>query len=172
MSNSVTVGTTPTLLVAAKSASLRSWFMLEVAAGGAIIYVAPRADVTVQTGFAIEPTASNASTLFASGKPSETAWYGVVASGTQACKIQEGAGAGASRGNNDLVSIFRPALNAYDLAVQEGFVGTLAQWLESLSTGASDISFRLSDDETSILIKKHGESSDLAQIDLNEIPAP
>jgi hypothetical protein len=132
MPEPVTITTTPTLLVAAKSSSLRSWFMLEVAAGGARIYVAPRADVTVQTGFAIEPTASNASTLFASGKPGETAWYGVVASGEQVCKVQEGAGAGSSRGNNDMINIFRPGKSAYDLAVDEGYAGTLQEWLAGL----------------------------------------
>lgn len=31
-----------------------------------------------------------------------------------------------------MIAIYRPAPNAYDLAVQEGFVGTLTEWLASL----------------------------------------
>lgn len=172
MATNINITTTPTLLVSAKVARLRGWFLLEVAAGATKVYVSQNPAVTPATGFALEPTPTNASTLFGSGKPASGAWYGITASGSALVKVEEGAGDAVGRGTDSMIAIYRPAMNAYDLAVQEGFAGTLAQWLESLGTGASDISLRLSDDETSILIKKHGQSSDLAQIDLNEIPAP
>jgi|GEM_PF-6328282 len=169
--STITVTTTPTQLCTAKVARLRSWLTFEVPAGGQRVFVRRGNDVTITTGNALEPTESNASTLFASGKPAEDAWWAVVASGTQVVSIQEGGGAEVSRGNDSMLQITRPGKSAYDLAVDEGFVGTLPEWLESITTGNSEFTFRLNDTETAILLKKIGDPNDLAQIDLNEIPA-
>lgn len=93
MSSSVTVGTSPTLLAPAKAASLRGSILIEVPAGGQRVYIGD-INVTPETGFALEPTASNASTMLieneVASKPATTAWYGVVESGTQSLKVMEG----------------------------------------------------------------------------------
>jgi hypothetical protein len=128
----ITVTTTPTALCSAKVARLRSWLTFEVPAGGQRVFVGTFAEVTTLTGNAMEPTHSNASTLFASGKPAESAWFAVVASGTQIVKVQEGGGAELSRGNDSMLTIMRPGKSAYDMAVDNGFEGTEAEWLETL----------------------------------------
>jgi len=93
MSYSVTVGTTPTLLAPAKAASLRGSVLLEVPAGGQRVFIGD-VNVTPSTGNALEPTASNASTMLIenelASKPATPAWYGIVESGTQAVKVMEG----------------------------------------------------------------------------------
>jgi hypothetical protein len=128
----VTVTTTPTPLCTAKVARLRSWLTFEVVAGGQRVFVGRFSNVSIQTGNAIEPTPSNASTLFASGKPAEDAWYAVVASGEQVVSVQEGGGAELSRGNDSIITIMRPGKSAYDLAVDKGFTGTEEEWVASL----------------------------------------
>lgn len=94
MASSINVGTTPTLLAPAKLASLRGWILIEVPAGGQRVFVGD-ANVTPATGFALEPTASNASTMLVendpASKPATRAWYAVVAAGTQPVVVEEGA---------------------------------------------------------------------------------
>lgn len=94
MAVAVTVSTTPTLLIAARSHRERGSLVFEVRRGGQPVYISMDPMVTPETGFALEPTASNSSTLTAENeafsKPASVAWYGCVASGEETVIIQEG----------------------------------------------------------------------------------
>lgn len=90
----VTVTTTPTLLVAAKAPSLRGSVFIEVRRGGVPVYFSSESNVTPSTGFAIEPTASQSSNALIENdplsKPAKLAWWAVVESGSQSVIVQEG----------------------------------------------------------------------------------
>jgi hypothetical protein len=103
----ITVTNSPTLLFAAKPASQRNWLLAEVAAGGAVVYVAPRSDVSTANGYALTPGAVIPSSMFASGQPALEAWYARVASGTQVVRIDEG-GTGTLTANENMITFHRP----------------------------------------------------------------
>lgn len=132
MARTVIIGTTPTLIAAALPASRRSWVMIENPATAGRVWVSTSAAIEAAVGFALEPTPSQSSTLFAGGKPGQAAWYGIVASGTQSIVVEEGAGGEASRGNDSKIVISKPARTPYDMAVDNGFTGTEAEWLATL----------------------------------------
>ncbi len=104
----ITVSTTATLLFAAKNAVQRNWLLAEVAAGGSTVYVGPSPSVTVATGHALTPNSAVACSMFASGVPATSAWYGIVASGTQVVKTSEGGTGTTTRSGESLINIFRP----------------------------------------------------------------
>lgn len=91
---SITLTTSPTVIVAPKAPSLRGSVLIEVRKGGQDVFVSNSPAVTPSTGFALEPTASNSSTFFAENdplsKPAAQSWYGCVASGTQEIIVMEG----------------------------------------------------------------------------------
>lgn len=106
--------------------------LIENPATAGRVWVSTSPTIAAAVGFALEPTPSQASTLFAGGKPGQAAWYGIVASGTQSIVVEEGAGGEASRGNDSQIVISKPARTPYDMAVDNGFEGTEAEWLETL----------------------------------------
>lgn len=59
-----------------------------------------------------------------------------------------------------MIAIFRPAKNAYDLAVDNGFEGTVEEWLASLQgpPGTAELPtdvarMELDDDQTNVVLK-------------------
>lgn len=94
MASPVTVGTTPTQLVPAKSPSLRGNVLLQVPPGGQYVYVSRDPAVTVASGFLLRPTADMPASMLieneALSKPAASAWYGIVAATTQTVIVEEG----------------------------------------------------------------------------------
>lgn len=95
MASSVTVTTVATLLVAAKAPSQRGNVLLQVLAGGGDVWVSRSADITAGVGFLLRPNADAPCTMLIENdllsKPAASAWYGIVASGSQAVIVEEGA---------------------------------------------------------------------------------
>lgn len=135
MATNINITTTPTLLVSAKVARLRGWFLLEVAAGATKVYVSQNPAVTPATGFALESNTSSACTLFASGKPALGAWYGVTADGTASVKVEEGAGAAVGTGTDSMLAIYRPPASG-------------------ASVPAGNVIVDFNDDETAVIFKR------------------
>lgn len=93
MARIVTVGTAPTLLAAAKAVNLRGNLLFQVVEGGKTVWVA-RSDVAVGVGFKLLPNADAPCTMLVENdplsKPAASAWYAVVATGTQDVIVEEG----------------------------------------------------------------------------------
>ena len=94
MAYAVTVTTVPTLLVAAKAPSLRGNVLLQVLAGGGEVWVSRSPDVAVGAAFLLRPNADAPCTMLIENdllsKPAASAWYGIVATGSQAVIVEEG----------------------------------------------------------------------------------
>lgn len=141
MPASISITTTATLLVPAKGQSIRAWLSMVVPAGGQVVYIGRSAAVTQATGLILRPSNTVDCHLFASGVPAGEAWYGIVASGTQLVRVEEGGGAGASRGNDSLLTITRPV-------AQEAAAGG------GLPNG---MSVEFNDDDTGVVWSRNGE---------------
>lgn len=49
-----------------------------------------------------------------------------------------------------MIAIFRPAKSAYDIAVENGFTGSMADWLASLQGNLCNVT--ISDDQTMVIL--------------------